>query len=194
MKAERRARSAGGDANAGHEGDGNSVQVNNDTEDRSSSFGGSASKTPIRPHASGGLGRVVTRSSSPPLSSSSRKRRTAALAAVRAAARAASTASDGGSWSSATDATDEDDSEVTGPSPNQKRVTFANDENIREHSRTIANDENAAPPASPRPRLARRQRRGMRRKDPGADARRRRYESIAKVTVDRDQARHRCWR
>lgn len=140
---------AGGDANAGHEGDGNSVQVNTDTDDRSSSFGGSVSKTPIRPHASGGLGRVVTRSSSPPLSSSSRKRRTAALAAVRAAARAASTASDGGSWSSATDATDEDDSEVTGPSPNQKRVTFANDENIREHSRTIANDENAAPPASP---------------------------------------------
>lgn len=138
---------AGGDANAGHEGDGNSVQVNNDTdEDRSSSFGGSASKTPIRPHASGGLGRVVTRSSSPPLSSSSRKRRTAALAAVRAAARAASTASDGGAQSPASDATtDEDDEdEVNGPSSlDQKRVTF--------HPRvtTIANDENAAPPASP---------------------------------------------
>jgi len=132
---------AGGDANAGHEGDGNSVQVNNDAEDRSS-FGGSVSKTPIRPHASGGLGRVVTRSSSPPLSSSSRKRRTAALAAVRAAARAASTASslDGSNSSPATDATDEDDSEVTGPSPDSKKVTFAP---------TIANDENAAPPASP---------------------------------------------
>ena len=141
----------GGDANAGHEGDGNSVQVNNDAEDRSS-FGGSVSKTPIRPHASGGLGRVVTRSSSPPLSSSSRKRRTAALAAVRAAARAASTASslDGSnSGEPATDATDEDDSEVTGPSPDRKRVTFANDENRRSQTQTIANDENAAPPASP---------------------------------------------
>ena len=142
---------AGGDANAGHEGDGNSVQVNNDAEDRSS-FGGSVSKTPIRPHASDGLGRVMTRSSSPPLSSSSRKRRTAALAAVRAAARAASTASslDGSnSGEPATDATDEDDSEVTGPSPDRKRVTFANDENRRSQTQTIANDENAAPPASP---------------------------------------------
>ena len=136
---------AGGDANAGHEGDGNSVQVNTDTDDRSS-FGGSVSKTPIRPHASGGLGRVVTRSSSPPLSSSSRKRRTAALAAVRAAARTASTASslDGSnSGEPATDATDEDDSEVTGPS--EPKEGDVRDENIREHSRTIANDENAAP-------------------------------------------------
>ena len=174
---------AGGAANAGHEGAGHSVQVNTDPVDRSSAFGGSVSKTPIRPHASGGLGRVVTRSSSPPLSSSSRKRRTAALAAVRAAARAASTASDGGSWSSATDATDEDDSEVTGPSPNQKKVTFANDENIREHSRTIANDENAAPPRPPRPRLARSS------KTWDATQRPRRQRSPPSIRIDRQSHR-----
>ena len=133
---------AEGASNARPDGEGeHQPRVNSEDEDRSSF--GSVSKTPIRPHASGGLGRVVTRSSSPPLSSSSRRRRTVALAAVRAAARAASTASDG-SWSST--ATEEDDSEVTGPSSEvtgpspDKRVTFAP---------TVRNDENAVPPASP---------------------------------------------
>ena len=133
---------AEGASNARPDGEGeHQPRVNSEDEDRSSF--GSVSKTPIRPHASGGLGRVVTRSSSPPLSSSSRRRRTVALAAVRAAARAASTASDG-SWSST--ATEEDDSEVTGPSSEvtgpspDKKVTFAP---------TIRNDENAVPPASP---------------------------------------------
>ena len=133
---------AEGASNARPDGEGeHQPRVNSEDEDRSSF--GSVSKTPIRPHASGGLGRVVTRSSSPPLSSSSRRRRTVALAAVRAAARAASTASDG-SWSST--ASEEDDSEVTGPSPEvtgpspDKRVTFAP---------TVRNDENAVPPASP---------------------------------------------
>ena len=138
-----------GASNARPDGEGeHQPRVNSEDEDRSSF--GSVSKTPIRPHASGGLGRVVTRSSSPPLSSSSRRRRTVALAAVRAAARAASTASDG-SWSST--ASEEDDSEVTGPSSEvtgpssevtgpspDKRVTFAP---------TVRNDENAVPPASP---------------------------------------------
>ena len=131
-----------GASNARPDGEGeHQPRVNSEDEDRSSF--GSVSKTPIRPHASGGLGRVVTRSSSPPLSSSSRRRRTVALAAVRAAARAASTASDG-SWSST--ASEEDDSEVTGPSSEEtgpspdKRVTFAP---------TVRNDENAVPPASP---------------------------------------------
>ena len=133
---------AEGASNARPDGEGeHQPRVNSEDEDRSSF--GSVSKTPIRPHASGGLGRVVTRSSSPPLSSSSRRRRTVALAAVRAAARAASTASDG-SWSST--ASEEDDSEVTGPSSEvtgpspDKRVTFAP---------TVRNDENAVPPASP---------------------------------------------
>ena len=133
---------AEGASNVRPDGEGeHQLRVNSEDEDRSSF--GSVSKTPIRPHASGGLGRVVTRSSSPPLSSSSRRRRTVALAAVRAAARAASTASDG-SWSST--ATEEDDSEVTGPSSEvtgpspDKKVTFAP---------TIRNDENAVPPASP---------------------------------------------
>lgn len=133
---------AEGASNARPDGEGeHQLRVNSEDEDRSSF--GSVSKTPIRPHASGGLGRVVTRSSSPPLSSSSRRRRTVALAAVRAAARAASTASDG-SWSST--ASEEDDSEVTGPSSEvtgpspDKRVTFAP---------TVCNDENAVPPASP---------------------------------------------
>ena len=133
---------AEGASNVRPDGEGeHQLRVNSEDEDRSSF--GSVSKTPIRPHASGGLGRVVTRSSSPPLSSSSRRRRTVALAAVRAAARAASTASDG-SWSST--ASEEDDSEVTGPSPEvtgpspDKRVTFAP---------TVRNDENAVPPASP---------------------------------------------
>ena len=133
---------AEGASNVRPDGEGeHQLRVNSEDEDRSPR--GSVSKTPIRPHASGGLGRVVTRSSSPPLSSSSRRRRTVALAAVRAAARAASTASDG-SWSST--ATEEDDSEVTGPSSEvtgpspDKKVTFAP---------TIRNDENAVPPASP---------------------------------------------
>lgn len=133
---------AEGASNVRPDGEGeHQLRVNSEDEDRSSF--GSVSKTPIRPHASGGLGRVVTRSSSPPLSSSSRRRRTVALAAVRAAARAASTASDG-SWSST--ASEEDDSEVTGPSSEvtgpspDKRVTFAP---------TVRNDENAVPPASP---------------------------------------------
>lgn len=133
---------AEGASNVRPDGEGeHQPRVNSEDEDRSSF--GSVSKTPIRPHASGGLGRVVTRSSSPPLSSSSRRRRTVALAAVRAAARAASTASDG-SWSST--ASEEDDSEVTGPSSEvtdpspDKRVTFAP---------TVRNDENAVPPASP---------------------------------------------
>ena len=133
---------AEGASNVRPDGEGeHQLRVNSEDEDRSPR--GSVSKTPIRPHASGGLGRVVTRSSSPPLSSSSRRRRTVALAAVRAAARAASTASDG-SWSST--ATEEDDSEVTGPSSEvtgpspDKRVTFAP---------TVCNDENAVPPASP---------------------------------------------
>lgn len=133
---------AEGASNVRPDGEGeHQLRVNSEDEDRSPR--GSVSKTPIRPHASGGLGRVVTRSSSPPLSSSSRRRRTVALAAVRAAARAASTASDG-SWSST--ATEEDDSEVTGPSSEvtgpspDKRVTFAP---------TVRNDENAVPPASP---------------------------------------------
>ena len=133
---------AEGASNVRPDGEGeHQLRVNSEDEDRSSF--GSVSKTPIRPHASGGLGRVVTRSSSPPLSSSSRRRRTVALAAVRAAARAASTASDG-SWSST--ASEEDDSEVTGPSSEEtgpspdKRVTFAP---------TVRNDENAVPPASP---------------------------------------------
>ena len=133
---------AEGASNVRPDGEGeHQLRVNSEDEDRSSF--GSVSKTPIRPHASGGLGRVVTRSSSPPLSSSSRRRRTVALAAVRAAARAASTASDG-SWSST--ASEEDDSEVTGPSSEvtgpspDKKVTFAP---------TIRNDENAVPPASP---------------------------------------------
>ena len=133
---------AEGASNARPDGEGeHQPRVNSEDEDRSSF--GSVSKTPIRPHASGGLGRVVTRSSSPPLSSSSRRRRTVALAAVRAAARAASTASDG-SWSST--ASEEDGSEVTGPSSEvtgpspDKRVTFAP---------TVCNDENAVPPASP---------------------------------------------
>lgn len=133
---------AEGASNVRPDGEGeHQLRVNSEDEDRSSF--GSVSKTPIRPHASGGLGRVVTRSSSPPLSSSSRRRRTVALAAVRAAARAASTASDG-SWSST--ASEEDGSEVTGPSSEvtgpspDKRVTFAP---------TVCNDENAVPPASP---------------------------------------------
>ena len=133
---------AEGASNVRPDGEGeHQLRVNSEDEDRSPR--GSVSKTPIRPHASGGLGRVVTRSSSPPLSSSSRRRRTVALAAVRAAARAASTASDG-SWSST--ATEEDGSEVTGPSSEvtgpspDKKVTFAP---------TICNDENAVPPASP---------------------------------------------
>ena len=133
---------AEGASNVRPDGEGeHQLRVNSEDEDRSPR--GSVSKTPIRPHASGGLGRVVTRSSSPPLSSSSRRRRTVALAAVRAAARAASTASDG-SWSST--ASEEDDSEVTGPSSEvtgpspDKRVTFAP---------TVRNDENAVPPASP---------------------------------------------
>jgi len=133
---------AEGASNVRPDGEGeHQLRVNSEDEDRSPR--GSVSKTPIRPHASGGLGRVVTRSSSPPLSSSSRRRRTVALAAVRAAARAASTASDG-SWSST--ASEEDDSEVTGPSSEvtgpspDKKVTFAP---------TIRNDENAVPPASP---------------------------------------------
>ena len=133
---------AEGASNVRPDGEGeHQLRVNSEDEDRSSF--GSVSKTPIRPHASGGLGRVVTRSSSPPLSSSRRRRRTVALAAVRAAARAASTASDG-SWSST--ASEEDDSEVTGPSSEvtgpspDKRVTFAP---------TVRNDENAVPPASP---------------------------------------------
>ena len=140
---------AEGASNVRPDGEGeHQLRVNSEDEDRSPR--GSVSKTPIRPHASGGLGRVVTRSSSPPLSSSSRRRRTVALAAVRAAARAASTASDG-SWSST--ATEEDDSEVTGPSSEvtgpspevtgpspDKKVTFAP---------TVRNDENAVPPASP---------------------------------------------
>lgn len=133
---------AEGASNVRPDGEGeHQLRVNSEDEDRLSF--GSVSKTPIRPHASGGLGRVVTRSSSPPLSSSSRRRRTVALAAVRAAARAASTASDG-SWSST--ASEEDDSEVTGPSSEvtgpspDKRVTFAP---------TVRNDENAVPPASP---------------------------------------------
>lgn len=133
---------AEGASNVRPDGEGeHQLRVNSEDEDRSPR--GSVSKTPIRPHASGGLGRVVTRSSSPPLSSSSRRRRTVALAAVRAAARAASTASDG-SWSST--ASEEDGSEVTGPSSEvtgpspDKKVTFAP---------TIRNDENAVPPASP---------------------------------------------
>ena len=133
---------AEGASNVRPDGEGeHQLRVNSEDEDRSPR--GSVSKTPIRPHASGGLGRVVTRSSSPPLSSSSRRRRTVALAAVRAAARAASTASDG-SWSST--ASEEDGSEVTGPSSEvtgpspDKRVTFAP---------TVCNDENAVPPASP---------------------------------------------
>ena len=133
---------AEGASNVRPDGEGeHQLRVNSEDEDRSPR--GSVSKTPIRPHASGGLGRVVTRSSSPPLSSSSRRRRTVALAAVRAAARAASTASDG-SWSST--ASEEDDSEVTGPSSEvtgpspDKKVTFAP---------TVRNDENAVPPASP---------------------------------------------
>jgi hypothetical protein len=161
---------AEGASNARPDGEGeHQPRVNSEDEDRSSF--GSVSKTPIRPHASGGLGRVVTRSSSPPLSSSSRRRRTVALAAVRAAARAASTASDG-SWSST--ASEEDDSEVTGPSSEvtgpspDKRVTFAP---------TVRNDENAVPPASPATPAR------VLVKDTGADALRHRPEPVANIRV-----------
>jgi hypothetical protein len=140
---------AEGASNVRPDGEGeHQLRVNSEDEDRSSF--GSVSKTPIRPHASGGLGtrgdeelvpsvvvvveeeenRRVGRGESGCESRVHRLRRQLVFDGIRRGRLRGD-----GSFSEVTGPS----SEVTGPSPD-KRVTFAP---------TVRNDENAVPPASP---------------------------------------------